>query len=100
MFSWDLLPPYHQYRLPTLKNFSCIYHQELHRPCCGQFSDNAHKHMNELQLVKSQLEHKTQLLVKVKVLLQRAAAKEKMLHNKVRLHCQALAPFRKIQYPN
>ncbi|KDR21646.1 Centrosomal protein of 290 kDa [Zootermopsis nevadensis] len=45
--------------------------------------DNAHTHTNELQLVKSQLEHKSQLLDKVKVLLRRAAAKEKMLHNKV-----------------
>jgi hypothetical protein len=52
--------------------------------------------MNELQLVKAQLLHKSQLLDKVKVLLQRAAAKEKMLHNKVRLDCQALAPFRVI----
>ena len=44
--------------------------------------------MSELQLVKAQLVHKSQLLDKVKILLQRAAAKEKMLHDKVRSDCQ------------
>jgi hypothetical protein len=40
--------------------------------------------MNELQLVRAQLVQKNQLLSKVKILLQRAAAKEKMLQDKVR----------------
>jgi predicted nucleic acid-binding Zn-ribbon protein len=44
--------------------------------------DNACSDMSELQLVRAQLVHKTQLLDKVKILLQRAAAKEKMLHEK------------------
>jgi hypothetical protein len=46
--------------------------------------DGTHSDMNELQMVKAQLVHKNQLLSKVKTLLQRAAAKEKMLQEKVR----------------
>lgn len=45
--------------------------------------DSARSDMSELQLLRAQLVHKSELLDKVKILLQRAAAKEKMLHDKV-----------------
>ncbi|PNF43192.1 hypothetical protein B7P43_G15673 [Cryptotermes secundus] len=48
-----------------------------------EHKDRIHSDTNELQLVKAQLVHKNQLLSKVKTLLQRAAAKEKMLQEKV-----------------
>jgi len=54
--------------------------------------------MSELQLVRAQLVHKTQLLDKVKILLQRAAAKEKMLHEKVRSGCQKRQSTRTSKY--
>jgi hypothetical protein len=66
--------------------------------------DSANCNTSELQLVKAQLAHKSELLDKVKVLLQRAAAKEKMLHDKVRSGTEALASFRQSTtisgYPN
>jgi len=54
--------------------------------------------MSELQLVRAQLVHKTQLLDKVKILLQRAAAKEKMLHEKVSSGCQKRQSTRTSKY--
>ena len=62
--------------------------------------DNACSDMSELQLVRAQLVHKTQLLDKVKILLQRAAAKEKMLHEKVRSGCQERQSTRTSKYPH
>lgn len=76
----DFLPPPPQKTTAPVNNIPRTAQSLL-----WSFSDNAHTHTNELQLVKSQLEHKSQLLDKVKVLLRRAAAKEKMLHNKVRI---------------
>jgi hypothetical protein len=59
--------------------------QELHISLLWLFAeDRAHSDTDELQLVRAQLVHKSQLLSKVKTLLQRAAAKEKMLQDKVR----------------
>jgi hypothetical protein len=59
--------------------------QELHIPVLWLFSeDRTRSDMNELQMVRAQLVHKNQLLSKVKTLLQRAAAKEKVLQEKVR----------------
>jgi len=62
--------------------------------------DSARSDMSELQLVRAQLVHKTQLLDKVKILLQRAAAKEKMLHEKVRSGCQGRRSTRISKYPH
>lgn len=60
--------------------------------------DKPHPDMSELQLVRAQLVHKTQLLDKVKILLQRAAAKEKMLHEKVSSGCQKRQSTRTSKY--
>jgi len=62
--------------------------------------DNARCDMSELQLVRAQLVHKTQLLDKVKILLQRAAAKEKMLREKVRSGFQERQATRASKYPH
>jgi len=62
--------------------------------------DSARSDMSELQLVRAQLVHKSQLLDKVKILLQRAAAKEKMLHEKVRSVCQERQSTRTSKYPH